>query len=244
MFSKVKYNKIEGYSPTDNIDGEKLDYNLFVASQLLKTEVALTVNDKILVAGCGQGHEALALQRIFGNKVYGVDISIAKNHSVNNNVQLLRGDISKMIFNNKEFKLIYSYHVLEHVGDPDSVMKELARLLDDKGVLFIGFPNKRRIFGYLGAHVDVGIISKLRWNLNDYKYRLLGKFENKYGAHAGFTQNDFFGLARKYFSYILPVRNEYMLKKYVQHNILINSIINLKLDEYLFPSNYFICKKS
>ena len=34
-------------------------------------------------------------------------------------------------------------------------------------------------------------MDRIKWNINDYKYRLRGKFENKFGAHAGFTEKEF-----------------------------------------------------
>jgi hypothetical protein len=72
---------------------------------------------------------------------------------------------------------------------------------------------------------------------------LQGKFENKYGAHAGFTEKEFIKDASSVFETIDPVRNRYMFYKYPNLGALMTCIIKIKLEEFIFPSNYFICLK-
>jgi ubiquinone/menaquinone biosynthesis C-methylase UbiE len=139
--------------------------------------------------------------------------------------------------------MIYCYHVLEHITDYQNALIEMCRVLEPGGILFIGFPNKNRLFSYFGTSQKAKIAEKIKWNLTDYWMRLKGKFENKYGAHAGFTQKEFFQTSSTIFKSVIPKRNEYMLIKYTRHKDIIQSLINLKLSEILFPSNYFICQK-
>jgi hypothetical protein len=109
------------------------------------------------------------------------------------------------------------------------------------GLLFIGFPNKNRLFSYIGTSQKVSLIEKIRWNYNDYIYRFKGRFENIYGAHAGFVDAEFTIEARNIFKAVIPVRNEYMLIKYFSMEKLIRVIIGMGLGEILFPSNYYVC---
>jgi hypothetical protein len=83
----------------------------------------------------------------------------------------------------------------------------------------------------------------IKWNINDFKYRLQGKFRNQYGAHAGFTQKEFMKDASKYFNKIIPVRYDYMSLKYIKYKKILKFLKYLKMDEFIFPSNYFICVK-
>jgi 2-polyprenyl-3-methyl-5-hydroxy-6-metoxy-1,4-benzoquinol methylase len=139
--------------------------------------------------------------------------------------------------------LIYCYHVLEHVNDHIAVLSELKRVLRPGGVLFIGFPNKNRLFSYIGTSQKASVLDKIRWNLSDYGYRLKGKFENRFGAHAGFTEREFLSTASTFFSHIHAVRNQYMIYKYPRYSGIITILIKEGFNELLFPSNYYICIK-
>jgi SAM-dependent methyltransferase len=132
---------------------------------------------------------------------------------------------------------------LEHVSDHLAVLKELWRVLRPDGVLFIGFPNKHRLFSYIGTSQKVSILEKIKWNLNDYLYKLKGQFENKYGAHAGFTEREFLSDSIGIFREVRPVRNEYMLIKYASLQFFMRFSAYIGLGEILFPSNYYICIK-
>jgi hypothetical protein len=116
-------------------------------------------------------------------------------------------------------------------------------VLKPGGVLFIGFPNKNRLISYIGTSQQASVWDKIKWNINDYLYRLQGKFENIHGAHAGFTEKEFIRDASSVFETIDPVRNKYMILKYPNFGVIMTYIIKTKLEEFIFPSNYFICLK-
>lgn len=141
------------------------------------------------------------------------------------------------------FDYIYSYHVLEHVKVPSKALIEMKRVLKDDGVIFIGFPNRNRIIGNMGTYHGYTFYNKIKQNFKDYQYRIKGQFKNEYGAHADFTQKEFISLANDIFSNITCVRNDYFTKKYIHQKNLIKLLIKTGLSEFLFASNYFICKK-
>jgi ubiquinone/menaquinone biosynthesis C-methylase UbiE len=174
-----------------------------------------------------------------------VDLHIEKMQSLAKykNVNFLRQDLSYLAFLSGTFSLIYCYHVLEHVQDPITVLRELNRVLKPGGVLFIGFPNKKRIVSYIGTSQKVSNFERIKWNLNDYKYRLQGKFDNKFGAHAGFTKAEFIIASKPIFDVVHAMEDKYMLYKYPRLAKVIQLFIKTSLDEYIFPSNYFICMK-
>jgi SAM-dependent methyltransferase len=242
--SQISYDQAIGYGSLDKIDQDKARNTIAIAKALVDRFLLIQQDDEALVAGCGDGTEAALFCDVFGTKTVGVDLSIRNELTMRDGkLQLRHEDLSDLPYPPHTFSLIYSYHVLEHVPDHCKVLIELGRVLRPGGVLLIGFPNKKRAVGYLGAQYHVTPLEKILWNLNDYKYRIQGRFENKLGAHAGFTEKEFMRDAHAAFANIVSVRNEYMRLKYRKHLSLIDTLIKVKLDEYLFPSNYFICTK-
>ena len=211
---------------------------------LLQNYVRLDSSISVLNIGCGQGHESIALQKILNCNVIVIDKNkvVEKFSGIHEKIRLLKDDIYSINFNNK-FNLIYCYHVLEHVNDPALLLKKTGNLLSQNGVAFFGFPNKNRIVGYLNPSPTqkVSLKTKILWNLNDYKHRLTGKFENKQGAHAGFTEKEFNDLAESYFK-VINVTNLYYDKKY-DRNKYYNILKFFGVFKFLKPSLYFILKK-
>lgn len=186
----------------------------------------------------------LFLKEIFNRKVTAVDLNLSRSIvKANTDINYSTQDLMGLNYPSHSFSLIFCIHVLEHVPDHYKVLSELYRVMDNNGILLVGFPNKNRLFGYINSPQKVGLLRFIKWNLNDFGKRLMGKFENSHGAHAGFTQKEFMHDAHKLFNSMIPIRNEYMSLKYHNYKYLIKLIIYLKLGEYLFPSNYFICIK-
>ena len=239
------YSRTIGYSPLDEVDQDKLRQLIRINKALLDDYLPMIGEGKILVAGAGSGHEAVLVQREFGLKTVGVDLNIDLNSQfpINFDLMLQVGDLTSLAFHRGTFDLVYCYHVLEHVPDHITVLMEIQRVLKPGGVLFIGFPNKNRLVSYIGTSQQASVWDKIKWNLNDYRYRLQGKFDNQHGAHAGFTEMGFIDDASGIYERIDPVRKEYMFLKYPKLRGFLTCFIKLGLDEYVFPSNYFVCIK-
>ncbi len=239
------FNQVSGYSPLDEVDKKKKLIEVSNCKQIIDAHYIVDSHDCLLVAGTGNGDEARFVAEVFKTNTFGVDIGQELSYQAGANEKLLlaRQDLLCLGFQDNTFSMIYCYHVLEHVMDYEGALKELHRVLKSGGTLFIGFPNKNRLFSYFGTSQKATIVEKIKWNLTDYWMRIIGKFENNKGAHAGFTQREFIQSSSIIFKSILPKRNEYMLIKYAHHKNIIQSIINLKLSEIIFPSNYFICLK-
>ena len=242
---KTNYSQTVGYSPLDCVDHEKLLHVIRICKNIIAEYLKFSENSKILVAGAGSGVEAVLISQEFNQKTFGVDLNIDLNNQFSKGTDLLLQvqDLSSLAFSENTFELAYSYHVLEHVPNPSAVLIEITRVLKPGGVLYIGFPNKNRLFSYLGTSQKASVLDKIRWNFNDYQFRLQGKFKNESGAHAGFTEKEFIDHAAEVFAEICPVRNKYMLLKYPKLRWILRFFIQTRLEEYLFPSNYFLCKK-
>jgi SAM-dependent methyltransferase len=240
-----RYDRTIGYSPLENVDQAKMLQVVRVNKRIIEDHYRFGRDDLVLVAGAGNGQEALLIAAELGLRTVGVDLNIEPfdSGSPDANVSLQRQDLSSLAFLNDMFSIIYCYHVLEHVDDPIRVLRELQRVLKPGGVLFIGFPNRNRLFSYVGTSQKVSLLDKILWNLRDYLYRLKGNFENKFGAHAGFSDREFLAISTPIFSSVHGVRNEYMLYKYDRYKWAIRLVIRTGLGEFLFPSNYYICRK-
>jgi len=238
------YDATFGYGSIETLNPDKARNTILIAKTLVETFISIHSDDAALVAGCGDGTEAALICEIFNAKTVGVDLSLQGDLTLRNGrLRLLHADLLALPFSDAAFSLVYSYHSLEHVSDHTRALAEMTRVLKPGGVLLIGFPNKHRLVGYLGAQYDVTTYEKVLWNLSDYTWRIRGRFENKFGAHAGFGQNEFIRETQHLFSTVIPVRTAYMRLKYSRHTKVLDAITRFSLDEYLFPSNYFICTK-
>jgi 2-polyprenyl-3-methyl-5-hydroxy-6-metoxy-1,4-benzoquinol methylase len=238
------FNNTIGYSDINNYNKIALEKKINLIFTLISKYFDIRCQSTILVAGCGNGAEAKIIANKYNSVTYGIDISYENNQdNYGDNLYIQKQDVTHMNFRNSMFDLVYSYHVLEHVNNPQLAIKEMHRVMRIGGILFIGFPNRNRLVAYLGSHNNVTMKEKLLWNINDYSYRIKGKFKNEYGAHAGFTQKEFLNIAGKHFKNIIPVRDEYMVLKYQKYNKLLMLSSLFKINEYMYPSNYYICMK-
>ena len=147
----------------------------------------------LLVVGCGRGIEAAILAESLGAAVTGIDTQDNFDADARKAADLRVGNALALDFPDESFDFVYSYHALEHVGRPAVAISEMARVLKRDGGYWIGTPNRSRLFGYIGSK-SASFTEKIRWNLNDWRARLTGRFRNELGAHAGFTVAELRGL--------------------------------------------------
>ncbi len=98
---------------------------------------------KILDFGCGSGFYLYELKKRGYNDSLGIDfneevISAAKEVYGINAEKL---DLNYLLINNYKFDLILLNQVLEHVDEPLELLKNLHKLLNKDGILFISVPN-------------------------------------------------------------------------------------------------------
>lgn len=102
----------------------------------------IQIEDKVLDLGCGDGHFSA---RTFSNKqMQGIDPSFksllsAKNY--NSSLRLICCEGNHLPYKNNSYKTIISNSVLEHIPDVDSVICEVARVLDHEGKFILSVPN-------------------------------------------------------------------------------------------------------
>ncbi len=134
----------------------------FIYSQISK----IFCNEKkILDYGCGKATLVNEMINI-GENAYGVDLfygavdgtSIVKNQSLINKQVFKIDDNLNIPFPSSFFKIIYSNQVFEHVDDLDITLKELSRVIDKDGYIFLLFPDNSI---FLEGHLGIPLVHKL-----------------------------------------------------------------------------------
>ncbi|MET0752187.1 MAG: methyltransferase domain-containing protein [Pyrinomonadaceae bacterium] len=197
---------------------------------------------KLLVVGCGEGIEAAILAQKLKAKVVGIDIDGKFDKEAAKFAELRKGNAENLVFADDTFDFVFSYHALEHIENPQKALKEIHRVLKIGGGYWIGTPNKSRIVGYIGGK-NTSLAEKIKWNFADWKARIEGKFENKLGAHAGFTAKELDKLLSEAFSTVDEQTKTYFAEVYANHPGLIKIIEQSGFSQYIYPSVYFSGRK-
>jgi len=144
ILNKRKKNAEEFFNTIGkNLD--KLQTELF--NEIYKTEEILDFFDgnleNILDIGCGTGRN-LPLLAKYADKVIGLDLSpimlqlsdhICKTNDLN--YELKQGDIHKLPFETGSINGIFLNMVLHHISDPLNSLKEISRILKNKGKIVL-----------------------------------------------------------------------------------------------------------
>ena len=124
---------------------------------------------KVLDAGCGDGFFAEKIKNMLQTEVFGVDISQgAIDAAIAKGITAKRVNLeSNLPFDNEYFDLIYCGEVIEHVINPDKMLKEFNRILKKEGVLVLSTPNLAcwynrflLLLGYQPVFAEVSTIHK------------------------------------------------------------------------------------
>jgi SAM-dependent methyltransferase len=106
---------------------------------------------KVLDIGCGNGAYLMNLREI-GWDVYGCELSKSgATIAVENGLDVVQGNVFDACYPDSYFDVVRLEQVFEHIHDPDSLLKEVRRILKPSGLLMIGVPHGHslsfKIFG-------------------------------------------------------------------------------------------------
>jgi SAM-dependent methyltransferase len=206
---------------------------------------------RILIAGCGAGHEAAAIQLELQAEVDAVDIEdfVSANLKNSSPVRFAVGSVCDLTFPDNSFDAIFYHHVIEHVDNPAGSLRELQRVLKPEGWLFVGTPNRHRLLSSIGAHQqsewEATLANKIRDNLRDWKDRMTGRFRNELGAHAGFSRRELDAMLAQHFPQRDWITEDYLRFKYAHGRAasLIPLATHPTISWFSAPAIYVMCRK-
>lgn len=206
---------------------------------------------KVLVAGCGAGHEAIAIQVRLDADVDAVDVEdfVDPGYRTHARTHFQVASVCELPFEDGRFDAIFYHHVIEHVDRPVESLVELTRVLKPGGWLFVGTPNRHRLISSIGAHRqsewDATFYNKTRDNLRDWSDRFTGKFRNELGAHAGFSRRELDGMLAKHFQLREWLTGSYLRFKYGNTAAanLLPIVTHPAFIWFAAPSIYVMCQR-
>lgn len=142
----------------------KKGFNVFMGRYRIKTilEYCRGRNKKLLDLGCSYGRIAKALSPYF-KRIVAVDgsktlINQAKKENRASNIYYHVSLVENLDIKEK-FDVVLLSFILEHVANPQIILRKASKFLKKKGVLFIMVPNAESLHRRIGK--AMGIIKKL-----------------------------------------------------------------------------------
>lgn len=133
---------------------------------------------KILDVGCAEGRLLTAFLK-YGCRCWGIEHPSypAQRFLNKNRIVYLQGDLQDADLEEGAFDLIFLWHTLEHMDDPQLIMSRLYKLLAPKGAIIVAVPNfssiEARIFKRFWFHLDIP------WHKHQFNKRSLGYLMTK-----------------------------------------------------------------
>ncbi|MDX6581818.1 MAG: hypothetical protein QOI10_1002 [Solirubrobacterales bacterium] len=100
----------------------------------------LSADAKVLDFGCGDGR-LVAAWRADGHDAFGCDIALERQTEA---LRLIPAGPYRLPFDDRQFDLVVSDQVLEHVSDHEAAFSEIARVLRPGGAALHIFPSRLR----------------------------------------------------------------------------------------------------
>lgn len=145
--------------------------------------------NKILDQGCGVGQYTFSIYKLGFKNITGMDFSeklIKTATELNNELKFkckfVEGDIRNMPFKDKEFEIVVSGGVIEHVSETEKTIAELSRVLKKNGYLLIHVPHKISVFTLIKKIQQILGVWKLGYEKSfsrDYLSKLFNKYDLK-----------------------------------------------------------------
>lgn len=169
--------------------------------------LGVTAPLKFLDVGCGAGILTNRLSSEPGSlpnlkEIIGLDLSesslaVARAHDPGCKVRYVQGDAQALPFADGEFDVVSNMDFLEHVEDPQAIVKECARVLKPGGIFFFHTFNRNPLAGII-------VIKGVEWFVKNtpahmHVYRLFVKPSElqSYCDRAGLRVEEWTGLRPK-----------------------------------------------
>lgn len=137
---------------------------------------------RLLDVGCGLGYFVKRISQAEKWKTEGYEISQTAVDYAKNNLELTNihcGRVEKTDYPNNFFDIITMWDVIEHIPEPEPILKYLNKILKDDGFLFIHTPNikiqlpKARIKKFFLGNKKKAHYLEARDHINNYSTKTL-----------------------------------------------------------------------
>lgn len=122
-------------------EDKKTDYPLTLCKYLFKN----FSNKKVLDVGCGNGEVTKNLLSL-GLDAYGIDFSEAAKDSLGPKFNKVNFQKDNFPFDDNTFDIVFSKSVIEHLEEPDILIKESYRVLKPGGIIITMTPSWKHNF--------------------------------------------------------------------------------------------------
>lgn len=181
----------------------------------------LDKQSKILDIGCGNGHMLKKIYEWGYKNLYGCDGYIS-NPKLNEIASIEQMDLTKKLsYQDKSFDMVLLTEVIEHMENPNAVMKEIHRILKDNGKVIISTPNilniTSRLLFLITGHFMLFTQGDIRydkfpWHIAPFfPYIFQEVFKKEFNIEA-----------IKYSNRLIPLTN---IEIKIHHKLLSNSVI-------------------
>ena len=164
----------------------------------IKEHNLLNQSTKVLDVGCGAGFLSNELAKQ-GLQVTGVDLSeeslkIAAKHDSTKCVHYQTADAYKLPFGDSTFDVLTAMDFLEHVENPDQVIKEFSRVLKSNGIFIFHTFNRNILAHLIIIKVVEWIVKNTPKNLHVIQLFIKPKELANYCELAGMTTKEMIGI--------------------------------------------------
>ena len=136
-------------------------------------------DDLFLDIGCGSGVSLIEAE-ILGAKAFGLETDPnVKIIGKNLNLNIFQGNLEESPFKETKFNLIVLNQVIEHIPEPDILLKKLTTKLTKNGLIIISFPNVNSFWRFLFK--EKWINWHVPYHLHHFKEKNFGRLLSKCG---------------------------------------------------------------
>jgi ubiquinone/menaquinone biosynthesis C-methylase UbiE len=139
-----------------------------LAVQLLKSEINGRASARILDVGCGTGANVHAFASIA--PTVGIDLSMDALHFCQQRgiKAVTLSPVEELPFNCRSFDVVTALDILEHTDDDLNSLREIHRVIKDRGLLLITVP----AYGFLWSEHDEALKHRRRYTAHELRNKL------------------------------------------------------------------------